>query len=93
MNFDIPSDGWLMFTKSNCSYCKKAKALVPDAAVVLCDTYLDECREAFLETMDKYSGTRHRTFPMIFHDGKFVGGYSELIQYREELQAFALVEF
>ena len=67
--------------------------LVPDATFVSCDVYLDECREDFLKAMDICSGTSHRTFPMIFHDGKFIGGYAELVDYKDELEAFDFVEF
>lgn len=92
MDLNIPPKGWLVFTKSNCSYCTKAKDLLPDANIILCDTYLKECRDDFLASMDSKTGVQHRTFPMIFHDGKFIGGYTNLVDYKDELEAFESLE-
>ena len=72
-----PTQGYFMYTKSNCSYCKKAKRHFPQAIVVNCDDYLKEDREGFLLFIDTLTCMKPRTFPMIFHDQQFLGGYDD----------------
>ena len=93
MDISIPQNGWKIFTKQNCNYCKKTKLLVPEAEYVVCDQYLQMDRSLFLEKMDLLTGTQHRTFPMVFHDGSFVGGHAETVIYLDKQNAFADVDF
>lgn len=93
MDFEIPKQGWFIFTKENCNYCKKAKALLPTAPTVSCDTFLITNRDSFLSKMDTLTGVEFRTFPMVFHDSAFIGGYTETAKYVEELAAFTPVDF
>ena len=70
--------GYTIYTKSECGYCRRAKELLPKAVVINCDVYLEKERIAFLLKMDEFSKAAPRTFPMIFSDGVFVGGYDEI---------------
>ena len=82
-----------MFTKSKCNYCTRAKKLVPHAKSVLCDDILRTKRDLFLTAIQHESGREHRTFPMVFHNGKFVGGFNELQEYVDKEQAFNFCDF
>lgn len=93
MDFEIPKHGWLIFTKENCNYCKKAKALLSTVPTVPCDTFLKTNKESFLAKMDTLTGVEYRTFPMVFYDSVFIGGYTETAKYVEELEAFTPVDF
>lgn len=67
--------GYTIYTKSGCKWCTHAKRVFATATFVSCDKWLVD-RDHFLEQMDTYTGG-HRTFPMIFHDNVFIGGYQE----------------
>jgi len=43
--------------------------------------------------MKDLTGRQHCTFPMVFHNGNFVGGFTETSKYVERLDAFKPVEF
>ena len=88
MDLRIPSRGWCVFTKENCSFCRKTKELIPEATFIASDEYLAKNRDLFLKTMDKLTSVQHRTFPMVFSDGTFVGGYTETKSYIDKLSAF-----
>ena len=93
MDFKNPVDGYFIYTKSNCKYCKNVKKLVPNARIVNSDDYLKENRDNFLEFVDKLSGKKPRTFPMVFLNKRFIGGYTETKDYIEKLEAFNFIDF
>lgn len=74
-----PKEGYTIYCKSQCPACEKTKSLLPSATIVNCDTYLIEGVDEFLDFMWSLpmAGTA-RLFPMIFKDGKYIGGYSEI---------------
>lgn len=87
MEFIIPStEGFTIYTKSNCPYCEKVKGLFlntnPAPLYVNCDAYLNGgYRDAFLEWIGNYTVREHRTFPMVFLKGEFIGGFTETNQF------------
>lgn len=92
---DIPepnSTGFTVYTKNNCPYCTKAKTILTNTKaqfqVIECDAFLEIDKTAFLDTMRKKTQRDYRTFPMIFDQGNFVGGYSELQSYLDKKNAF-----
>ena len=93
MDLRVSERGWVLFTKENCNYCRKTKALLPEAEQVPCDAYLASSRDEFLKQMDQLTGREYRTFPMVFHNGKFVGGYTETAKRFEQEKAFSFEEF
>ena len=93
MNFQNPVDGYFIYTKSNCKYCKNVKKLVPNAKIVNSDKYLKENKDSFLKFVDKISGTKPRTFPMVVLHNRFIGGYKETKNYIEELESFKFINF
>ncbi len=81
---NLPQEkGYTMYTKQDCSFCIKAKKLLDNDEVkytiFYCDDILVKNRVDFLTMMSTY--TTQKTFPFIFHDGVFIGGYNELLQH------------
>ena len=82
MNIPRPThNSYTIYIKSGCVYCANAKALLqnerPQPLVVNCDDYLAYNKQAFLNQMQVFIGYEYRTFPMIFKNGEFIGGYTE----------------
>lgn len=75
--------GYTIYAKSSCGYCRKAKQLLPQAFVVDCDDYLDTNKDKFLRRMEALTVRSHRTFPMVFHNKIFIGGYEDTKEYTD----------
>jgi len=85
MNIPRPTKySYTIYVRSNCVYCTKAKELLQNenrtTLIVNCDGYLAYNRQEFLNQMQAFIGHEYRTFPMIFKNGVFVGGYTEAKQ-------------
>jgi glutaredoxin len=85
-DYSIPTKtGFTIYTKSNCTYCDKVKAFLSDTGhtytTVLCDDYLKKNKIDFLEFIEAIAGVPYNTFPMVFHNSNFVGGYNDTIKY------------
>ncbi len=94
MSFTEPnSNKWTVYTKSGCPYCTKAKDLLNQNRfyydLVDCDKYLsdDKTKEEFLAYIESKAGTKHRTFPMIFKNGLFIGGFDKTTEYINNLNS------
>ena len=82
----------IVYSKPNCPYCQKAKALLNNKEVSYNEIIIgkDIEREEFINTFPNV-----RTVPFITHgDGNHIGGYNELEKYyarseRNEPQAEA----
>ena len=74
-------DTYTIYSKSGCLYCTKAKVLLqnekPKLLYVDCDQFLLENKQEFLDQMKTLIGREYKTFPMIFKNGIFLGGYME----------------
>jgi len=80
MQFIPPlSDGYTIYTKSGCKWCVHAKRFFTEAKIINCDQLLREDRDDFLAKMDEYT-SGHRSFPMVFNNNEFIGGYHESIK-------------
>jgi glutaredoxin len=93
MNYVFPaSTGLTIYTKSNCQYCSLIKELIErnnlEVSIVNCDYYLMENRERFLEYIHQITNLNYKTFPMVFYDGQFIGGYTETKKWIEQKNAF-----
>lgn len=64
-----------IYTIDNCSYCDAAKSLLHSYKLEIVEHNLTNDEEAKFDLVRK---TAHRTFPQIFIDGVFVGGYTDL---------------
>jgi len=80
--------GYTIYTKQNCKYCSQAKELLgkeePKPLVIECDGFLKKDRAGFLKTMEERLKYEYKTFPMVFHDGVFLGGYTETQLYYDK---------
>jgi len=89
--YELPSEkGYTIYTKSQCIYCEKAKTLLKSEPFTMidCDEYINDDKEAFLQFIEGLIGKSYRTFPMIFYDGKFLGGYTDSKEHYEKANAF-----
>lgn len=87
MDFQTPcAEGYTIYSKSGCSYCDKAKMLLKGEEVytIQCDNYLTNSRDSFLGFLSALANKEQKTFPIIFKDKNFIGGYSELLNCLKE---------
>jgi len=70
-------DDYTILTKEGCKWCTKVKELIPRAYFISCDTMLED-RDSFFSHVDQLTGQEYRTFPMVFYNKEFVGGYKEV---------------
>jgi len=88
MEFEQPSKGFTIYSKSGCTFCVKVKSLLKEKSLIFnvidCDEYLIEDKPAFLEFIKQLAGKEVNIFPMIFFDGKFIGGYNETKDYLDK---------
>lgn len=73
-------NGYTIYTKTGCAYCTLAKQLLTESkhTIYSCDEIYLEDKTLFFEFMQEYTKKSHKTFPLIFNNGEFVGGYSEI---------------
>lgn len=64
---------YVILARDGCEYCELAKAMLPDAIVL---------NDYTARLIVKEGG--FGTFPQIFHNGKHIGGYTELLSYRPD---------
>jgi glutaredoxin len=93
MNIFAPLEvGFTIYSKSECSYCTKVKKLLLDKQTfftdVSCDEYLLEDKEGFLTFIKERANKEYRTFPMVFYNGKFIGGFTETKLHFDKLLSF-----
>jgi glutaredoxin len=82
MSFETPSQiGFTIYSKSNCSFCTKVKQLLTDNQIffleIQSDEYLLEDKEGFLLFIQDLIKKEYRTFPMVFNNGQFIGGFTD----------------
>lgn len=91
-NFYYPlEDKWTIFTKSDCKFCTMVKDLLiennfvigKDILIINCDEWIGEndIKIDFLSHMTKIIGYEYKYFPMVFHNGIFIGGFNDTIKY------------
>lgn len=71
----------VLYGLSDCSYCVKAKQLLDDMKIIY--EYREikqENKTKFLDDMAEKTNNQ-RTFPLVFHREKFIGGFTELDEY------------
>ena len=78
MNFSLPTkSGYFMYSKSGCKFCKMAKELLPNVTVVNVDEQIETDKAKCLDKMATIAEVEIKTFPVIFFNQIFVGGYAE----------------
>lgn len=82
-------NGFTIYTKSGCQNCSLAKKFIKEKYFFLteinCDEYILEDKEEFLKFIEKIAETSYKTFPMIFYQGKFVGGLTHTTEFINKL--------
>lgn len=77
----IPDYGFYLITKDNCSYCTKAVELMKENNI-----FFEYCNKNDIDDIEmlkeKY---KIKTYPIIFNDGHYIGGYDELYKYCNNL--------
>lgn len=72
-----------VYSKSGCPNCTTVKKFIKDKhfsfTEVNCDEYLLEDKEGFLKIIEELAERSHKTFPIVFYRGKFVGGLTDTI--------------
>ena len=86
MSFEEPlKSGFTVYSKSGCPNCRNVKNLLKkgnhDFHVIDCDDYLLFEREEFLTFIEQKIGKEYKSFPMIFHNEAFIGGFAETETY------------
>jgi len=82
MQIEEPSnDSFTIYSKTNCRYCSVVKSLLNEHKIpfneINCDDYLSQDKQYFLNFIKEKAERDFKTFPMVFCDGKFVGGFVE----------------
>jgi glutaredoxin len=70
--------GFTIYSKSGCPNCTLVKKIIREKHFfykeINCDEYILEDKEKFLTFIENISEITYKTFPMVFYDGKIVGG-------------------
>lgn len=69
---------YIIYTKTNCSYCVKAKQLLTDKNIEYVEKNI-EILDYRSDLLAKYPEVK--TVPQIFLDNKRIGGYSDLVKF------------
>ena len=93
MEFPEPQPNeFTIYSKSGCPNCVKTKQLLNNHhlnyKVIDCHEFLLENKEEFLLFIKKLAEKEYRTFPMVFDDKKFVGGFDDTKTYIDDILAF-----
>lgn len=68
-----------IYSKPNCPYCVKAKALLEKQGADITERSAVEERDALIERVEKATGAAPRTVPQIWIDDEYVGGHDQLV--------------
>lgn len=87
---ELPSNkGFTVYSKSGCPNCKLVKIFIKEKNFLIhtidCDEYLIENKEIFLQFIESYSGKKHNVFPIVFYDEKYIGSYTDTIDFIDKL--------
>jgi glutaredoxin len=90
MDFYEPNNkGFTIYSKSGCQYCLLVKKLIKETHFFIkeinCDDYLLDRKDDFLQFIENISQSKQKTFPMIFFEGKFIGGYIQTKEFIDKL--------
>ena len=93
MEFEEPlQNGFTVYSKSGCINCTKVKKLLTENksffVVIDCDEYIIEDKDNFLLFIKERANKEYKTFPMVFNNGVFVGGFNETQEYFNKLLQF-----
>ena len=70
----------VVYTKNNCLYCSKAKALIKGLGYSFIEKNFETDFKS-IEDLFKELGKTVRTMPQIKIDGELIGGYNKLVEF------------
>jgi|TARA_B100001964_G_scaffold179533_1_gene198228 glutaredoxin len=73
----------VVYTKKNCLYCSKAKALIKGLGFSFTEKNFETDFKS-IEDLFEDIGKQVRAMPQIKIDGELIGGYNQLIEYFED---------
>jgi glutaredoxin 3 len=78
-----------IYSKSGCPNCTSVKKIIKEKNFLFteinCDDYILEDKDEFLKFIESKAEKSYRTFPMVFYDGKFVGGLTHTTEFINKL--------
>ena len=79
-----------IYSKSGCTNCVKVKTLLKENnikfTVIDCDEFILEDKQGFLQFINLLVHKEYKTFPMVFLNKTFIGGYKETEEYLTKLR-------
>ena len=90
MDIIPPTDlGFFIYSKSGCHQCLKLKNTLREKSLLYtdinCDEYLIEDKDLFLSFIREKTNQSINTFPIVFFDGEYIGGYHESLKQIEKI--------
>ena len=73
-----------VYSKNNCTFCTKAKALLKGLGLEYEEKSLEKDFDSDPIKMIEDIGKQVRTMPQIKIDGKLIGGYNQLVEHFED---------
>jgi glutaredoxin len=88
---------YTVYTKSKCFYCDKIKGLMDvsgeNVEYISCDELLTTKRTPFLNMMKLKIQRENVTFPIVFFEGKYIGGCREYEMKLKRNQSNEMLDF
>lgn len=74
---------YIVYTKTGCVNCEKAKELLcsEEKIIINCDLLMKYNREEFVKSLEFKTRKPFKQFPLIFCDDIFIGDYDELAEH------------
>ena len=82
---DVATHPTEIYTKPNCPYCVRAKAILEKRGIPFVELSAVDLREQLIERVTASTGMAPRTVPQIYLEGKYIGGHDQLVAYFAEL--------
>jgi len=84
-----PDNEYVIYTRSGCDFCKRLKNLLiienKSFSEINCDHHITNTqhKERFFYSVKNSIGRDWKTFPIVFTNSMFIGGYTETVKYIE----------
>ena len=72
----------ILYSKKNCTYCSKAKAMLNSLGIEYIEKKLEEFKT--VDDMLEDIGKKVKTMPQIKIDNELIGGYHQLIEHLDD---------
>jgi glutaredoxin 3 len=77
----VNTDTFTIYTKKTCNYCILAKGLLTVHKIKYNEIEVDTNNKSMVHNYTDPLTNSYRTFPMIFHNLQFIGGYTDLVKF------------